>query len=693
MTETNIKATKLHALLIGIDCYLPNRLSDNTTYVSLGGCVRDITHVEGFLKLRFNLPSEQIVKLTASKGAGDKPIEPPEQWPTYRNMVAAFKRVAQTAQPGDQVYIHYSGHGGRTPTIVPELKGPDAHDESLVPTDIGAQEGQYLRDIELARLFQTMVDKGLILTVVLDSCHSGGAVRGVEVAVRGSNTIDATPRPTESLVAPHHVLEETWRRLTSAEARNVQIGSGWLPEPKGYVLLAACRPNELAYEYAFDGAERNGALTYWLLKALQGLRPGLSYKTVYDSVLAKVHSQFEQQTPLLQGEGDRAVFGSDRLEQHYAVPVLAVDEANQHVQLLTGQAQLIRKGAQFAIYPPGTTSFDQVTQRQAVVEIDELGASQSGAKILGRFGDAPIEQGAPAVLLGAAALNLVRKVYLAPTEHGDLAAVRAALQELHDASGGRPWVELAADGESAQYQVSINAKAEYEIADRTGAPYINMRPALRIVDADAAAGVVRRLVHLAKYHATQQLSNEESSWSLKDKLEVKLLGVQQDYDPVDKPAPQPFTTAENIIAAGAWTFLSIKNHTPAILNITVLDLQPDWGITQIHPFGAGDLFDTLDPGQERTIPLQTSLPNGVAIGRDILKVFATAGAADFHWLELPALDQPQDRSGSVKGVGDPLDDLLAAIGAEQPPTRTVAPAVYPSREWTTIQKELEIRTA
>jgi hypothetical protein len=30
------------------------------------------------------------------------------------------------------------------------------------------------------------------------------------------------------------------------------VGSGWLPDPKGYVLLAACRPSESAYEYAFE---------------------------------------------------------------------------------------------------------------------------------------------------------------------------------------------------------------------------------------------------------------------------------------------------------------------------------------------------------------------------------------------------------------------------------------------------------
>jgi hypothetical protein len=32
--------------------------------------------------------------------------------------------------------------------------------------------------VELAHILKWMVDKGLVLTVVLDSCHSGGAARG-----------------------------------------------------------------------------------------------------------------------------------------------------------------------------------------------------------------------------------------------------------------------------------------------------------------------------------------------------------------------------------------------------------------------------------------------------------------------------------------------------------------------------------
>lgn len=283
-------SSKFFALLIGVDCYLPNTLPQGGSYKSLAGCVRDINHVESFLKNTLQVSPAQILKLTASNSDSPNiPQEPPEQLPTYENIVAKFKELTDLAQPQDQVYIHYSGHGGRSTTIYPELKGSYGVDESLVPTDIGNSEARYLRDLELAKLLQNMVDKGLVVTLVLDSCHSGGATRGEvnDSNIRGlnKNIIDTTPRPTESLVASTEELIQNWQELTQGQqnTRNVTAASGWLPEPKGYVLLAACRDNEFAFEYPFNGKENNGALTYWLLDSLEKLGSDSTCKVVHES--------------------------------------------------------------------------------------------------------------------------------------------------------------------------------------------------------------------------------------------------------------------------------------------------------------------------------------------------------------------------------------------------------------------------
>jgi uncharacterized caspase-like protein len=148
---TNQTST-IHALLIGIDYYKPNRL-----YKSLKGAVRDINLVDTFLKGTLKIPAERIRKLISPNQADTTLLDARSghEEPTYENIVRAFKEIAETAQPGELVYIHYSGHGGRATTVYPNLKKGigEQYDESIVPMDIGdTQEGRYLRDVEMTTL-------------------------------------------------------------------------------------------------------------------------------------------------------------------------------------------------------------------------------------------------------------------------------------------------------------------------------------------------------------------------------------------------------------------------------------------------------------------------------------------------------------------------------------------------------------
>jgi hypothetical protein len=128
---TTATADNVWALLIGIDCYMANQLPDGSWYRSLTGCVHDIAQVERFLRSRLNVTDSRILKLTASNvrvppndhDPARKPAESPEFWPTYEHMVAMFRHLGDRAEPGQHVYIHYSGHGGRVRTAYPALKG------------------------------------------------------------------------------------------------------------------------------------------------------------------------------------------------------------------------------------------------------------------------------------------------------------------------------------------------------------------------------------------------------------------------------------------------------------------------------------------------------------------------------------------------------------------------------------------
>jgi hypothetical protein len=713
MTQASL-SPDLYALLIGINCYLPNLLSDGSRYEALDGAVGDIEDVEKFLLRQLQKP-KQIFKLTATSSATasfldpPQPIEPEEKLPTYANIIKHFDEITKVAKEGDLVYIHYSGHGGRAKSIYPREIKSNGIDEALVPTDIGTGEGQYLRDLELAVLLKRMVDKGLVVTVILDSCHSGGSTRGGDAKIRGlrHDVVDETPRPRESLVNPSAeelaAVAPGWNQLKYKTRAGTPVAT-MLPEAEGYVLLAACRPSEFAYEYAFDGKESNGALTYWLLDTLAQPNPGITYRMIHDRINGKINSQFPTQNPMILGEGDRVFLGDNYNSTPFAVTVKEVKLDENKVKLDAGQAQGLRQDAEFAIYPSGTRDFTDKTRRIALVKITKRDATESWAEITTVINDRiPIQEGSQAVLTSVP-VKLLKKVRLLKDKNTP-SGRDSALQAIETAIQGNGWIKLVAEddrkSEAADYQVDVKAVNEtesdryrltigeviYEICDRTGAPII-LRPAVKVGDADAAAKVVKRLVHLAKYQATEELDNHDLNSELKGKIAIEILGKQADYEPGDPLEPEPLEDFSNpTLKVGEYLLIKIDNNSSEVLNFTVLDLESNWAISQIEPSKPTSQFTPLEPGENKLIILRMSLPQGDKEGSDIFKVFATKDAANFRWLALPSLDQPflsRVERGITRSALNPLEELLLSFAAEHP-TRTGNPVAFPSNDWTTKQ--------
>jgi hypothetical protein len=111
------------------------------------------------------------------------------------------------------------------------------------------------------------------------------------------------------------------------------------------------------------------------------------------------------------------------------------------------------------------------------------------------------------------------------------------------------------------------------------------------------------------------------------------------------------------------------NDPTCILNVAVLNLQSDWGITQIFPAGAG-ASDIVQPGKSFELTFETYLPEGYREATDVMKVFATQKTTNFRWLELPALDRPSlPRAASRGPSNDPLERLMNAFTDHKAPSR------------------------
>ena len=607
----------LHALVIGCDFYLENSTPEGS-YPSLHGCVRDATRVEKFLRERAGLTDDRLVRLTSTQGAAGSPVEPPDRRPTYENIVAGFRALTSRARPGDRVYIHYSGHGGRCPTIVPKVKGKEGLDEALVPIDIGNSAARYVRDVEVAKLLREMTDKGLVVTVVFDCCHSGGATRAVvraedQVGVRGVEFVDRTPRPVESLVG---TPEELAAAVPPSGARAAEATRGMASTAGagGTVVLAACRPSELAREFPFDGGDPQGALTYWFLTATAQADDGLTFRTAFDLIHARVHGQFPAQTPMLFGDPDRPILGGVSVPADPAVPVLAVAADGKAVTLKSGLAGLVQAGAEFAVYPIGSADRSDAA-RVAAVRVTMPGAAESAAAVTKQFGSRKVQVGDRAVPAGVAQ-RLVRRVRVIRPEGGSLGPADEPLRRVLAGFSGSGWVEPAAGtGDAADFLVTTTEAGDrYRICDPSGEEIV-VRPELRTADPSSAGRLVARLAHLARFQALCQFDNPDPFSPLRGRIAVELfrapLGFQQGDAPA-KGAPFPAGRPARV-APGEWVVLSVTNRSAGVVNAVAFDLAPDWAVAVAHP---EEPFHPIDgDGGVWLLPLLAGLPEGLEGGR------------------------------------------------------------------------------
>jgi len=140
------------AVLIGI-----NYVGQNG---ELSGCHNDVLNITKFLTNSQGFEQENMMTLLD---------DGQHKEPTYRNIMDAFSWIARAAQPGDTVWIHYSGHGGR----VEDQDGDedDGYDETLIPVDF--QSAGQIRDDDLLKYLVKPMREGVLVTCLMDCCHSG----------------------------------------------------------------------------------------------------------------------------------------------------------------------------------------------------------------------------------------------------------------------------------------------------------------------------------------------------------------------------------------------------------------------------------------------------------------------------------------------------------------------------------------
>ncbi|HEY9874439.1 MAG TPA: caspase family protein [Candidatus Obscuribacterales bacterium] len=235
------------ALLVGINDYpFGNKLF---------GCLNDVDLQKNLLIYRFGFQEKDIRILKDNQA-------------TRQGILTAFEEhLINQAKPGDVVVFHFSGHGSQVFDADCDFKDDNGNcvNSTFIPFDNNLpfaerQKGGVVNDIMGHTLFLLMYAlQTENVTVVLDSCHSGGGKRGnliVRAAAGGEQL-----KPSQAEIE----YQQQWLRklnLTSEEYKKKRQEG----VPKGVVIASAKRE-----QYAIDAPFNDfnaGAFTYAMTQYL-----------------------------------------------------------------------------------------------------------------------------------------------------------------------------------------------------------------------------------------------------------------------------------------------------------------------------------------------------------------------------------------------------------------------------------------
>ncbi|KAK9439652.1 hypothetical protein VB005_07810 [Metarhizium brunneum] len=217
--------------------------------------------------------------------------------------------------------------------------------------------------------------------------------------------------------------------------------------------VASSGPHEIARELQLAQGERRGALSYFLLDALEHLRrrcTEITHESLYEHLRVRFRASWPQQTPMRYGNKDMSFFGHLGARSDTAYFRIYYRAEDQRLCLDAGLAHGIHPNDEYAVYPLGS----------------EDATNQSDIDILAT----------------------IRAENVGPLTSED-------------------------EQEACMFNLAVNDRQEYEILDGT-LQRIRSLPAVPIDTPDAEHHVLATLQHLAEFKYAEGIENRLPNSSL-----------------------------------------------------------------------------------------------------------------------------------------------------------------------------------
>jgi hypothetical protein len=325
------------ALLIGINDYLANDLDAEETAgqswipEDLNGAVNDVALMKQILQTRFGFSEDNIAVVLDADATRD-------------NLLKVMNEFVDSTRPGDVAYFHFSGHGSQ----VDDRSGDetDKLDETILPHDARTGEIADITDDELQAIFSRFRSSNNL--VVLDSCHSGTATRGLSQLKARSVPLDPRGELYADVVAPR--------------------GAAMLDA--NYVLMTGAADYQSALDGPLDNGRYYGLFTWSLAKSLGRTAAGASAREIHDGArqeMQEIGTRFglwsvpESQLEATASAGDLPLLteaGKLQDRDVARLPYAEVEVSSATEVVLRNAAVLgAARDSYWAVYAPGESAF------------------------------------------------------------------------------------------------------------------------------------------------------------------------------------------------------------------------------------------------------------------------------------------------------------------------------------------------
>jgi hypothetical protein len=643
-------ARENHALLIGANAY--PALEERWW---LRGPANDVQLVAQYLTTQAPVPfaAENVTVLADGVDGSTAP--------TLGAIRDAFAELTAEVQPGDFVYLHFSGHGSQAPALDPASE-LDGLDELFLPVDIGPWSDQVgevqnaLVDDEIGALIDGLRAKGANVWAVFDSCHSGTATRAVESA---GDDVRVRQLPPEALGTPVDAVEVA-RAVGDPRVTEAPFDGG---EGEGsFVAFFAAQTNEVTPEKNLPkgkpGRKPQGVFTWTLMEVLAEY-PNATYGQVGQEVLRRYAvKNMAKSTPMFEGDLDQVVFGGEagaRVSQWQA----GVSAAG--VTIPAGTLHGLSEGAVLAVMASAAAAD---TEALGYVELTQVDTFSSVGRAVEKDGKALPSELPKGVTLRKLdeALDFTLTVALPAAGTAPADKVLAALEALQEATGPR-LIFVPADQEAdlrlAVLPDSPRPDAIWMLPATGLAEDLAATPSVSTGDKDGtelAAVLADTLTTMARAQNLLKLAGAVRSSN--PDVDVKLLT----RTPEDRTLrPLPLAPVPTLLPDDEVHVLA-KNNGAGPVDVNVLYIGADWSIS--HWFsGRLQVGDELKKGLFKI--------SADVLGQERMLVVVTPAkpqspVEDLSYLAQDALDATRAVGGTAFG------EALAEAGFGQTTRGAVA---------------------